>query len=691
MKIDSDIQRKSRGTNWFITLVFIILGVSLFAMTMLYWNKVLEPRLKREAQSQANILAHSLAVRLAQVISSNQPGKLLPLLEETTNEVFLFADPQTSIPFLVGLDLDLDYEVIAAPVGSLNISKGERNCRECFLSTVALYSPASDELMGIARFRVNNAFFKDLSRDVKNTLMAQAQLVLVLLFIVWGLIMYLVKTINRSRYQAEIANRTKSAFLANMSHELRTPLNAIIGFSQLMRRDPDFSAEQKENLSIINRSGEYLLELINDVLELSKIEAAKSSVMEEVFDIHATLDSLEEMVRLRAEKKNIQLLVTRHESVPHYIKSDEKKLRQILLNLLGNAVKFTEKGQIVLRIGTENHKMVNEGDVFSLRFEIEDTGPGIPLTDRERLFEAFTQAEGGLRKQEGTGLGLSICRQFVRQLGGEINVESIAGKGSIFTFTIRVCAASATGVKPHETTRKVVGIKAKDTDTRNGQYRIVIVDDHHENRVLLRMLIEQVGFSVKEAENGLQAVEINEFWKPHLLWMDMRMPEMDGYEATRRIRERGSDQQPVVIALTASAFEEDRQKVLAAGCDDFVRRPFHEYEIFEKMRQHLGVEYVYESGPQSEGAKVKVNGISRESICRAILALPENRVKDLRSAAELSDMEKIDQVVAKISETDTNLAQVLKGYVESFQYDKILNLLDNETITSGGIKERTDE
>ncbi len=665
------------GTYVIVSLAFLALLGSLQALIWLYWDTVLEPRLRREAASQADVLAHSQAARLADALVVADPVQRLQSLRETIAEALLFTGPQTNQPLFLGLSLEIDYDVVSAPAGSLNLVHGISYCSDCFLSEVALYSPRSDELLGIARFRVNNDLFRNLSKDVKKTLFTQSHVGIVLLLSAWGFVLILIREINRSRRQAEAANRAKSTFLANMSHELRTPLNAIIGFSELMQRDPDFSPKHRENLSVINRSGNYLLELINDVLELSRIEAAQIHLNETTFDIYEMLDGVVKMMRLRVEKKNLRFIFERMEDIPRYVRTDERKLRQILLNLLGNAIKFTEQGCVVLRVSREDGESDPSSELLILRFEVEDTGPGIPSEERNRIFDAFTQARSGYDKKEGAGLGLTISRQFVENLGGEISVDSSVGAGTVFRFTIRAVSAAASTVEAHREARTVIGLKHQTGSGNDQPYRILVVDDHEENRSLLRMLLEPVGFLVRTAENGRQAVDIDDTWKPDLIWMDMRMPVMDGYEATKRIRkterERGRNR-PIIIALTAGAFREDRDAVLAAGCDDFVRRPFRESEIWEKMHKHLGVEFVY-GEPESQESEQTLDD---NTITESVDSLSADLRLDFKNAVESIDFEKAMVVIGRIQKEDERLASFLKELVNAYQFDVLQRLFEME-------------
>jgi len=398
------------------------------------------------------------------------------------------------------------------------------------------------------------------------------------------------KQVQKAKEVADAANKAKSEFLANMSHELRTPLNVILGFVQIMTKDDALHREHKDHLEIIGRSGEHLLALINDVLEMSKIEAGRLTLNETSFDLYQVLHSLQEMLNLKAELKGIQLIFDRAPDVPQYIRADESKLRQVLINLLSNGIKFTEQGYVTLRVSraTAHHEHLK----LSLRFEVTDTGLGISPEDRDRLFEAFGQTETGRNSQEGSGLGLPISRQFVRLMGGDIQVKSFPGRGSTFQFEIPLFMADASSVPMLHPQKRVIGLAP-------GQptYRILVAEDKWANRQLLVRLLTPLGFDVREAKNGIEAVACCQEWHPHLVWMDMRMPEMDGYEATRRIKSAGSPA-PKILALTANAFEEERSVALEIGCDDFIRKPCQEDIILDKMAEHIGVCYAYDEPAQ---------------------------------------------------------------------------------------------
>jgi GAF domain-containing protein/DNA-binding response OmpR family regulator len=400
----------------------------------------------------------------------------------------------------------------------------------------------------------------------------------------------LLAQLKKAKETADAANRAKSDFLAHMSHELRTPLNAILGFTQLMSRDDSLNFDQQENLSIINRSGEHLLTLINDVLEMSKIEAGQTSLNENSFDLYCLLDSIQDMLEIKAAEKSLQLIFDRPTELPQYICTDESKLRQVLINLLGNGIKFTQQGIVILRVSVLSCHLspLNSTKQLTLQFEIEDTGPGIASEEIDKLFEPFAQTETGRKSQEGTGLGLPISRKFVRLMGGDISVTSTVGLGTSFNFHIQVKSAESSEIQPAKFDRRIIGLAPGQPN-----YRILVVEDKWANRQLLVQLLLPLGFEVKEAANGEEAIALVENWSPDLIWMDMRMPVMDGYAATKEIRAKNWNKPPIIIALTANAFEEERMIALSIGCDDFVRKPFQENTILEKIAEYLGVQYTY--------------------------------------------------------------------------------------------------
>ncbi|MEM7591742.1 MAG: response regulator [Cyanobacteria bacterium P01_A01_bin.83] len=469
--------------------------------------------------------------------------------------------------------------------------------------------------------------------------------------------------------EAEAANLAKSTFLTNMSHELRTPLNAILGFSQLMSRDDTVTAKQKESLDTINRSGEHLLNLINDVLEMSKIEAGKTLINNEPFALHRLLQTIQEMFKIRAEAKGLWFKFQLADNLPQYVVGDSHKLHQLLINLLSNGVKFTDRGGVTLRAFI--CASGSFGNKLKLCFEVADTGKGIAETELERLFSPFVQTKSGIESEKGTGLGLAISSQFAKLMGGAIQVNSILGEGSAFSVDILVELADSA-------TEEIIGASKRVKHLAPGQleYRIAVVDDQKTNRLALIQLLESVGFEPRTANNGQEAIALWQEWQPDLIWMDMRMPVMDGYEATRLIKSRSDVKQTVVIAITASAFEEQRKVILDTGCDDFVAKPFTEQVIFDKLTQHLGVKFIYQQ--EFTDKQLKNNNQTSKQLSSLDLAvLPQNLVANLNQAAIAVDGEKIEQLMVQIPDSQQHIAQAISSMLDKYDFDAIIDLTEN--------------
>ncbi len=478
--------------------------------------------------------------------------------------------------------------------------------------------------------------------------------------------------------EAEAANRAKSEFLANMSHELRTPLNAILGFTQLITRAPSVNPSHLEHLKIISRSGEHLLTLINDVLSMAKIEAGRTTLNENSFDLYVLLDSLKEMLQLKAVSKGLQLLFECSSEVPKYVQADESKLRQVLINLLGNAIKFTHTGRVTLRVKWETGSWENTTSHF-LNFEIEDTGIGIAAEELDRLFQPFVQTKSGVGAKEGTGLGLTISRQFVKLMGGDIRVTSTVGHGSTFYFSVKVQLAELSEVAPLPTSKRVLHVAPYQP-----VYRILIVDDRTENSDLLTQLLTTVGFETSVAANGQEAIAQWKAWHPHLIFMDMQMPVMDGYEATRRIRTIEtqdpafvSNKATVIIALTASAFEEQRGNIIAAGCDDLIRKPFQESIIFDKLAEHIGVQYVY-AEEQKETKETQQQRSNLHLKPEDLHIMSAEWIAALHEAAIQLDADLLFPLLKQIPQSHDFLAERLTELVHNFQFDEIIELTQGD-------------
>ena len=480
--------------------------------------------------------------------------------------------------------------------------------------------------------------------------------------------------IREAKQAAEQANQAKSRFLANMSHELRTPMNAILGFTQVLARDSSLNQQQQEQIAIINSSGEHLLSLINDILEISKIEAGRMALNPSSFDLSAVIEQIQALLSSRAEAKGLQIICEVEPSTPRYVTTDEGKLRQVLSNLLGNAIKFTYSGSVALRVRADGTEDIPPE--IQLSFEVSDTGPGIAADELEKLFAPFVQTQTGRSMQEGSGLGLAISRKLVQLMGGDMAISSAVGEGTLVKFHIPATVAAGDEVKITLAMPRVIGLEP-------GQptYRILVVDDRRESRILLRQLLQPLGFEVREAQNGQEAIEQWQEWQPHLIWMDMRMPIMDGYEATRQIKSHLQGQATVIIALTASAFEENRSIIVSAGCNDFVRKPCREEVLLAKMTEHLGVRYIYEPIATSEGEDSFAAGVEQRaggsSETALLEVMPREWIAALHQAAISANSRVILQLLEQIPQHEHHLALTFHSWVDNFRFDKITALTED--------------
>ncbi|MES9855129.1 MAG: ATP-binding protein [Sedimenticola sp.] len=469
----------------------------------------------------------------------------------------------------------------------------------------------------------------------------------------------------KSKELAEMSNQAKSIFLANMSHELRTPLNAILGFSTMLGYDPSITKEQHEIIDIINRSGEHLLDMINDVLDISKIEAGRSEIEAITFDLPQLLNDVGKMFEVRAENAGLKFELSIQTGTNQYILTDAGKLRQILINLLGNAIKFTHKGKVSLRAATQ--PIENDPSRVSLQLEVEDSGVGIPDEQQKRIFEPFVQSMHNPSNTKGTGLGLSITQSFVTLFGGDIKLMSRTGEGTLFFVELPVTVADADDID------SAVAVLPAVLGLEPGQkaWRILVVEDNADNRLLLSSMLTQAGFDVKEAENGKEALNLFQQWLPHFIWMDMRMPVMDGYEATSKIRSQPDGDKVSIVALTASVFSEQREKVLSSGCDDIRYKPFQPYEIFDAIKQQLGVRYLYAEEPRFVYEEKRLVRLT----VQMLETLPQNLKDILNDAALNLDITTTQSVIQQIRGIDTHIADGLQALLDRYQFSTILELL----------------
>ncbi|MEG3933106.1 ATP-binding protein [Microcoleus sp. T3_B1] len=476
--------------------------------------------------------------------------------------------------------------------------------------------------------------------------------------------------LKEAKIAADTANHAKSEFLANMSHELRTPLNGILGYSQIMERDQTTTPKQKDAIHIIHQCGSHLLTLINDILDISKIEASKMELDSSSFNFSSFLIGVVEMCRIRAEQKEITFSYQVLNQLPNAVKADEKRLRQVLINLLGNAIKFTEKGGVIFKVGViATGEDSEQSQLTKIRFHIQDTGIGMAPEQLEQIFLPFEQVGNSQRKAEGTGLGLAIAQKIVQLMGGEIKVESILGQGSIFSFDLELTQSAEFITQPS------VNTSINLTGFKGNKNKILLVDDRLENRGFIRSFLEPLGFKIMEACNGQEGLNKAIDFQPDMIITDLVMPVMDGFEMSRRFRKSSEFKDVILIASSASVFEFDRQNSQEAGCNEFLSKPIQVEELLEVLKNYLQIEWIYDQPAdlaiaQPEGFTDVLNVQSGE-----LVIPPSAELVALFNAARIGDIEVVEQEANRLKQIDGNylpFANKILQFAKNFEEKELL-------------------
>ena len=471
--------------------------------------------------------------------------------------------------------------------------------------------------------------------------------------------------LSETKDKAEVANRAKSIFLANMSHELRTPLNAVLGYSQLMKNDSRLTPQHQEYLEIINRSGEHLLSLINDVLDMSKIDAGHNVVEHKWFNFREMVEEVRDLMQMKAMQKQLAFHCTMDDSAPHYALGDPVKTRQVLINLLGYAIKFTHHGCVSLKIDSESC----EPDKQRVCFKVTDSGIGIEASDLERIFKPFEQI-GSDNTQNGTGLGLSISKQFVELMGGQLTVSSQKGEGSVFSFTLDLDTSEeqANATERQENESNILGLKSGTVSPK-----VLVAEDQRNNQKLIITLLSNAGFTVKLAKDGEEAVALHQTWKPDFIWMDRRMPNKDGLQATKEIRSASVNSDVKIVALTASVFNDEIEEMLQAGMDDFTRKPFLPQDLFNMMKKHLDIEYDYQDEtPKNDDIKTETVQFRKEFLAD----LSQEQIEQIIDAAEQGEQQELFCLFEQLISDKDSRSQLIE-LADSYQFDELYELFQN--------------
>jgi len=644
--------------------VLLISGIFLAVMlTFLwsvgrYWSGVLQPRLQLAAETHAQVLANAQATPLVNILERNQSRKRE--LNSKVQQLLLITDPAVQTALFHAVELMFDYDLIDAPESSLDIVSGEPDCPRCYEVEVPLMDSAS-ALVGIATFWVTDAYYQHLAGDMKNRLYTELSIALVVLAVVWLVVLALYFRLQRAKELVEVSDRAKTRFLANISHELRTPLNAILGYTQLFKRNRALMKDYGQGISTIDRSADHLLLMINDILDFSRADSDKVQVQAREVSLVEFLGVLVEMTLIRARLKDIEFHHRFDDGLPQVVLCDDKRLRQILLNLLNNAVKFTRKGEVTFKVTVFSQSTVEKDTTARLCFEIIDTGPGIPDNKLKEIFLPFHQLESSEASAEGSGLGLAISSGLLNLMDSRLRVESKVGKGSRFWFELNlpVVVASPAPVAPDQ--GDLVGYHGRER-------HILSVDDNALNRDVIHQRLTGYGFRVSDAESGAQVLDILDRGKVDLVLLDLLMPEQDGFEVLEAIRQRYSDENLPVIAMTAAAEPETEARARAGGFRTVLIKPASDYELLRALAEALDLTWRYSA---------QVQGVEADE---PTLVLPDvELMESLRGCAQQHDVLGLRKLLSEIEAQPEMavFAERVQAMVWSYQFSQLINWLDS--------------
>ncbi len=471
------------------------------------------------------------------------------------------------------------------------------------------------------------------------------------------------KELQTAKNEADYANKSKSIFLANMSHELRTPLNAILGFSEFLLQDEKLSKNYRKTINIIYSSGSFLLTLINDILDISRIEARKMIIENDMVNFKHILEDVVELLRNRAESKSLEVIVEYKTDLFDCIKIDSKKIRQVLLNCIGNAIKYSKKGKIKISVAMDDNNLL---------FEVQDEGVGISEKDLKYIFDPFKQV-GNASESTGTGLGLTITKQFIEAMGGTIDVKSKLGKGSTFICRLPYikCLEHEKPLNHRSCKKKILGLAP-----HSKKIRIMIVEDKEANALLLKKIIDVLHLETIIVKNGMEALEKFQSFQPDLIWMDRRMPKMGGEEATRRIRELEDGKDVIIVALTASASNDEKNKIKSSGINEYVVKPYKIQEIYFIMKKYFNLEYIYQEQEEAKETNLEEK-LSYEKFIKEMKTLDDEMLEELYNSAILLNQEDMEAVLEKVEIKNPQLALMLQQIVKELYFAEILQSISD--------------